>query len=72
MHPYVLLGTNYWRNRVLKVARDFKDKLNFAIASKSEFSQEMESFGDRQHSEEVLVGVKNYAGSKFVMPEKFR
>ena len=32
----------------------------------------MESFGDRQNSEEVLVGVKNYAGSKFVMPEKFR
>ena len=64
-------GTNYWRNRVLKVARDFKDKLNFAIASKSEFSQEMESFGDRENSEEVLVGVKNYAGSKFVMPNKF-
>lgn len=63
-------GTNYWRNRVLKVAKDFKDKLNFAIASKSEFSREMESFGDRE-KEEVLVAVKNYAGAKFVMPDKF-
>lgn len=68
----ISLGTNYWRNRVLKVAKDFKDKLNFAIASKSEFSREMESFGDREKDEDVLVAVKNYAGSKFMMTEKFR
>lgn len=69
---YFSQGTNYWRNRVLKVATDFKEKLNFAIASKSEYEREMESFGGREGSEEVLVGVKNYAGSKYVMPEKFR
>jgi protein disulfide isomerase family A protein 3 len=71
MYVFVL-GTNYWRNRVLKVAKDVKDKLNFAIASKSEFPRELESFGDREKNEDVLVTVKNYAGSKFVMPDKFR
>ena len=57
---------------MLKVAKDYKDKLNFAIASKTEFGQEMESFGGREKVEEVLVAVKNYAGSKFLMPDKFR
>ena len=66
------LGTNYWRNRVIKVAKDFKEKLNFAIAAKDEFPQDMESFGDRHTSEDLVVLVKNYAGSKFVMDEKFR
>lgn len=57
---------------MLKVAKDFKDKLNFAIASKTEFARDMEGFGDREKDEDVLVGVKNYAGSKFLMPDKFR
>lgn len=81
LHLHILLfifsslpctGTNYWRNRVLKVAKDYKDKLNFAIASKTEFGREMESFGNREKDEDVLVAVKNYAGSKFLMPDKFR
>ena len=38
-------GTNYWRNRVLKVAKEFKRKLTFAVASKDDFSHEMEEFG---------------------------
>lgn len=32
-------GTNYWRNRVLKVASDYKRKAYFAVCSKDEFSQ---------------------------------
>lgn len=47
--------------------------MTFAIASKDEFGgAELEAFGDRKKSEDVLVVVKNYAGAKFIMPEKFR
>lgn len=35
----VTLGTNYWRNRVLKVAQDYKRKAYFAVSNKEEFSQ---------------------------------
>ena len=33
-------GTNYWRNRIIKVAKDFP-KLNFAISSKDDFQHEL-------------------------------
>lgn len=33
------LGSNYWRNRVLKVAGDYKRKAYFAVSNKEEFAQ---------------------------------
>lgn len=38
-------GTNYWRNRILKVAKQYKDKFNFAIASKDDFQHELNEYG---------------------------
>jgi len=38
-------GTNYWRNRVLKVAKEFKRKLTFAVSSRDDFASEMEEYG---------------------------
>jgi hypothetical protein len=32
-------GANYWRNRVFKVAQDYKRKLQFSVSHKEEFSQ---------------------------------
>uniref|UniRef100_A0A183D830 Glutaminyl-peptide cyclotransferase n=1 Tax=Gongylonema pulchrum TaxID=637853 RepID=A0A183D830_9BILA len=32
-------GSNYWRNRVLKVAKDFKRKAYFAISDRLHFSR---------------------------------
>ena len=37
-------GTNYWRNRVLKVAKDFSG-YNFAVSSKNDFQHELSEFG---------------------------
>ncbi|KOX74172.1 Protein disulfide-isomerase A3 [Melipona quadrifasciata] len=37
-------GTNYWRNRIIKVAKDFPN-LNFAISSKDDFQHELNDFG---------------------------
>jgi len=38
-------GTNYWRNRVLKVAKEFVGQINFAIASKDDFQHELNEYG---------------------------
>lgn len=35
----LILGSNYWRNRVLKVAGDYKRKAYFAVSNKEEFAQ---------------------------------
>merc|ERR1712200_127846 len=37
-------GTNYWRNRVMKVAADFSG-LNFAVANKDDFQGELSDLG---------------------------
>merc|ERR1712241_1464622 len=37
-------GTNYWRNRVLKVGKEFSG-FNFAVSDKNDFQQEMSEFG---------------------------
>ncbi|VDM44009.1 unnamed protein product [Toxocara canis] len=66
-------GSNYWRNRVLKVAQDFKRKAHFAVSSKEEFSQEIEEFGlgDRKDSDKPLVAARTKDG-KFPMNKEFR
>ena len=37
-------GTNYWRNRILKVAKDFSS-FNFAVSDKDDFKHELSKFG---------------------------
>jgi len=66
-------GTNYWRNRVIKVARDYTDKMNFAIASKEDFGRELSDYGEsvKADTDDVNVVCKNSGGEKFVMTEKF-
>lgn len=40
------IGTNYWRNRVLKVAKSFSNKvMNYAIAKSSDFGRLMNDLG---------------------------
>jgi len=63
-------GTNYWRNRVMKVAKNFA-KLNFAIANKNDFQHEADEFGlDVVTADKPLVAIKSASG-KFVMKEVF-
>lgn len=35
------VGTNYWRNRILKVAQDYKNDFSFAVSNKDEFQYEL-------------------------------
>ncbi|XP_010899669.1 protein disulfide-isomerase A3 [Esox lucius] len=68
-------GSNYWRNRVMKVAKGFLDqgkKLNFAVASKTSFSQDLSEMGlDASSGELPVVGIRTAKGDKYVMTEEF-
>uniref|UniRef100_A0A7N6BDP2 Protein disulfide-isomerase n=1 Tax=Anabas testudineus TaxID=64144 RepID=A0A7N6BDP2_ANATE len=68
-------GSNYWRNRVMKVAKSFLDqgkKLNFAVASKNTFSHDVSEFGlDGSSGEVPIVAIRTAKGDKYVMTEEF-
>uniref|UniRef100_A0A673ACJ1 Protein disulfide-isomerase n=1 Tax=Sphaeramia orbicularis TaxID=375764 RepID=A0A673ACJ1_9TELE len=68
-------GSNYWRNRVMKVAKGFLDqgkKLNFAVASKNAFMHDVSEFGlDGSSGELPLVAIRTAKGDKYVMSEEF-
>lgn len=65
-------GTRYWRNRILKVAAQFKNKvMTYAFASKSEFSGKLDKFGLSSEGNDVLVAIVSDDGMKYPMKEKF-
>lgn len=66
-------GTNYWRNRVLKVAQNFKD-VTFAIANAQAFGSELDEFGlqvPRDRDSPPVVGARDQSGKKYAMKDKF-
>jgi len=71
-------GTNYWRNRILKVAQNFvEDDLTFAISNAQAFGGEVEEFGidtgKDVGSKDATphVAARDKDGKKFVMKDKF-
>ncbi|XP_020780594.1 protein disulfide-isomerase A3 [Boleophthalmus pectinirostris] len=68
-------GSNYWRNRVMKVAKGFLDEgrsLNFAVANKNTFMHDLSEFGlDGSSGELPLVAIRTARGDKYVMTEEF-
>ncbi|MQL05720.1 hypothetical protein EI015_26995, partial [Escherichia coli] len=56
--------SNYWRNRVLKVAQNYKRKVQFAVSNKEEFSSEIETngLGERKHSDKPIVAILTTEG----------
>lgn len=64
-------GTNYWRNRILKVAKNYKE-YNFAISNKDVFQMELNEYGvDYTKGDKPLVFARNAKDQKFVMSEEF-
>lgn len=64
-------GTNYWRNRILKVAKANKE-FNFAISSKDDFQHELNEFGvDYTKGDKPLVFARDEKNQKFVMKDEF-
>nr|CAG4651726.1 EOG090X0438 [Triops cancriformis] len=65
-------GTNYWRNRILKVAQSFKDDFTFAVSNKDDFTRELGEFGvDYISGDKPRIVARNAKGKKFVMTEEF-
>jgi len=60
-------GTNYWRNRVMKVATEFPG-YNYAVANKDDFQGELSDLGfDYVAGDKPVIAAKNAAGQKFKM-----
>ncbi|XP_063781946.1 protein disulfide-isomerase A3 [Pseudophryne corroboree] len=68
-------GSNYWRNRVMMVAKKFVDaghKLSYAVADRKAFAHEVAEFGLEVGAAAVpVVGIKTAKGEKYVMHEEF-
>ena len=57
----------------MKVANEFKSKvMNYAIASKDDYSKDFDSLGLKPEGDDPIVSVKSDDGSKYAMKEKFR
>ncbi|KAK2192902.1 hypothetical protein NP493_21g11061 [Ridgeia piscesae] len=66
-------GTNYWRNRVMKVAKKLKDAGNtvyFAVSSKDDFSHELSEYG-LTAGDTPVVAARDAKDQKFVMKDTF-
>jgi len=67
-------GTNYWRNRVMKVAKEYVPDIRFAVANVHDFAQELTEFGlDGAVSadDKPVVTLRTASGQKYVMSEAF-
>jgi len=65
-------GTNYWRNRVLKVAQNYAADFSFAVANNNDFNHELEEFGITYvEGDKPAVCAKDADGMKFVMEQEF-
>ncbi|XP_041464470.1 protein disulfide-isomerase A3-like [Lytechinus variegatus] len=66
-------GTNYWRNRVMKVGKEFAGQIYLSIASAESFRRQLDDYDispikGEQAPKVVIQGSK---GEKFVMSENF-
>lgn len=64
-------GTNYWRNRILKVAKNYPN-LNFAISAKDDFQHELNEFGvDFAKGDKPIILARDAQNQKFIMQDEF-
>lgn len=65
-------GTNYWRNRVLKVAKEIGSKdVNYAVSNNVLFGGELEEFGADSTKETPVITARDKDNKKYIMQEKF-
>ncbi|XP_045474025.1 probable protein disulfide-isomerase ER-60 [Harmonia axyridis] len=63
--------TNYWRNRILKIAAKYKNKFNFAISSKNDFNDELRELGVDYSSDKPIVVVVLETNEKYILSDNF-
>ncbi|KAK2151762.1 hypothetical protein LSH36_352g00009 [Paralvinella palmiformis] len=66
-------GTNYWRNRVMKVGKKLRDEgktIYFAVSGTDDFSQELSEYG-LTGGEKPVVAARDASDKKYVMSDQF-
>lgn len=67
-------GTNYWRNRVMKVAKKLKDAgkdVYFAVANSQDFAAELGEYGLSVANDKPVIAARDQKEQKFVMKDEF-
>ena len=65
-----LSGTQYWRNKVVEVANEYRD-FTFAIADEEEYEKQLEDFGLDDSGEDVNVALVDEKLRRYVMEDEF-
>ncbi|CAF0781800.1 unnamed protein product [Adineta steineri] len=61
--------TQYWRNKILNVANNYKDKYTFAVADEEKMSGLLKEFALEESAEDVNVGCFDKNGLKYRMDD---
>ena len=61
--------TQYWRNKILKIANDYRNKCTFAIADEELLSSILAEFGLEDSGEVINVGCYDEKGLKYRMDD---
>lgn len=61
--------TQYWRTKILKVAKNYKNKYTFAIADEEKMGPLLKEFGLEESGEDVNVGCFDKDGLKYRMED---
>ncbi|XP_037945854.1 protein disulfide-isomerase A3-like [Teleopsis dalmanni] len=64
-------GTNYWRNRILKVAKEYIGKLGFAVSSKDDFQHELNEYGYDFVGDKPVILARDIKNMKYALKEEF-
>jgi len=64
-------GTNYWRNRILKVVKPYTGSYRFAISSKDEFQHELNEYGYDYTGDKPVILARDARNQKFIMKDEF-
>lgn len=64
-------GTNYWRNRILKVVKPYTNNYRFAISSKDDFQHELNEYGYDYTGDKPVILARDQHNMKFIMKEEF-
>lgn len=64
-------GSNYWRNRVMKVAKAQTEEIYFAVANAQDFSHQLEEY-DLKFTDKPVVTITGKNDEKFKMEDEFK
>jgi protein disulfide-isomerase A4 len=61
--------TQYWRNKIVQVAKNYQNKCTFAVADEEKMSSLSKEFGLEESGEDINVGCYDLKGLKYRMED---